>query len=77
MLPDMGNMEVSCISNVKVGTFTHLEQSKTSLLIINQMGIVMLTVQHDYTLCQSHVPSRGKFETNISRHALPQTMSYL
>jgi len=32
---------------VKVGPFTHLEQSEISLLTVNKMGIVRLTVQHD------------------------------
>ena len=47
MLQVMDNMEVSCVFYVKVGTFTHLEQSKISLLTVNQSGIVTLTVQHD------------------------------
>ena len=47
MLKVMDNMEASCIFYVKVGTFTHLEQSKISLLTDNHSGIVMLTVQHD------------------------------
>jgi len=47
MLQLMDNMEASCVFYVKVGTFTHLEQSKISLLTVNKSGIVMLTVQHD------------------------------
>jgi len=47
MLHVMDNMEASCILYVKVGTFTHLEQSKISLLTVNKSGIVTLTVQHD------------------------------
>jgi len=47
MLQDMDNMEASCVIYVKVGTFTHLEQSKISLLTVNQLEIVRLTVQHD------------------------------
>ena len=43
----MDNMEASCHFYVKVGTFTHLEQSKISLLTVNKSGIVTLTVQHD------------------------------
>jgi len=43
----MDNMEASCLFYVKVGTFTHLEQSKISLLTVNKSGIVTLTVQHD------------------------------
>jgi len=40
-------MEASCIFYVKVGTFTHLEQSKIFVMTVNKMGIVKLTVQHD------------------------------
>ena len=47
MLEDMDNMEASCFFYVKVGTFTYLEQSKISLLTVNTLGIVRLTVQHD------------------------------
>jgi len=47
MLQDMDNMEADCIFYVKVGTFTHLEQSKISLLTVNKMGIVTLTAQDD------------------------------
>jgi hypothetical protein len=43
----MDNMEASCVFNVKVGTFTYLQQSKISLLTVNKSGIVMLTIQHD------------------------------
>jgi len=44
MLQVMDNMEASCVVYVKVGTFTHLEQSKISLLMVNKSGIVTLTV---------------------------------
>jgi hypothetical protein len=47
MLQVMDNMEASCIFYVKVGTFTHHEQSKISLLTVNNSGIVMITIQHD------------------------------
>jgi len=47
MLQVRDNMEASCVIHVKVGTFTHLEQSKISLLTVNESGIVTLTVQPD------------------------------
>jgi len=47
MLQVMDTMEASCVFYVKVGTFTHLEQSKISLLTVNKSGIVTLTVQHN------------------------------
>jgi len=47
MLQVLDNMEASCVFYVKVGTFTHLEQRKISLLTVNTSGIVTLTVQHD------------------------------
>jgi len=47
MLQVMDNMGASCVFYVKVSTFTHLEQSKISLLTLNRSEIVTLTVQHD------------------------------
>jgi hypothetical protein len=47
MLHVMDNMEACCVFYVKVGMFTHLEQSKIFLLTVNKSEIVMLTVQHD------------------------------
>jgi len=47
MLQVMDNIEARCIFYVKVGTFTHLEQSKISLMTVNKSGIVTLIVQHD------------------------------
>ena len=47
MLQVMGNMEVSCVFDVKVSTFAHLEHSKIALLTFNESGIMTLTVQHD------------------------------
>jgi len=47
MLQDMDNLEASCIFYVKVGTFTHLDQSKNCLLTVTKTGIVWLTMQHD------------------------------
>jgi len=43
----MGNMEASSVFYVKVSRFTHLQQSKTSILTIDKSGIVRLTIQHD------------------------------
>jgi hypothetical protein len=47
MLQVLDNMTASCVFYVKVGTFTHLEKGKISLLSINKSGIVMLTLQHE------------------------------
>jgi hypothetical protein len=47
MMQVMDNMEASCVFYVKVGTFTHLEQSKISLLTVNKSGIEMLTIRYD------------------------------
>ena len=47
MLQVMDNIEVSCVFYVKVSTFTHLEQSKTTLLTVKQSGMVTLIVQPD------------------------------
>ena len=47
MLQVMDNMEASCVLYVKVGMFTHLEQSKIILLTVKKSGILTITVQHD------------------------------
>jgi len=47
MLQVKDNMEASYIFYVKVGTFTHLEQSKISLSTVKKSGIQMLTVRYD------------------------------
>jgi hypothetical protein len=47
MFQDMDNMQASCVFYVKVSTFTHLEQNKTSLWTVNKLEIVRITVQHD------------------------------
>jgi len=58
MLQDMDNMEASFVFHVKVGMFTHLEQSKNALLAVNETGIVWLTVQHDLiaSICSGNIP---------------------
>jgi hypothetical protein len=40
MLQDMDNMEAICIFYVKVGKYTHLEQSKTSCLTVNKTELL-------------------------------------
>jgi hypothetical protein len=47
MLEHMDNLEASCVFYVKVYTFTHREQSNTSLLAVNKSAIGRLTVPHD------------------------------
>jgi len=47
MLQGMDNMKASCVFYVKVGTFTHLEQSKIFLLAVKKSGIETLTVRYD------------------------------
>jgi hypothetical protein len=65
MLQDMDNMKASCVFYVKVGTFTHLEQSKTSLLTIYKLGTVSWTVQRDFSVSVSFI--------YYSRDSLKQT----
>jgi len=48
MLQVMDHMEATFILYAKIGTFTHLERSKNTLLTINKMGIVRLTIHHDF-----------------------------
>jgi len=50
MMQVMDNMEASCIFYVKVGTVTHLERRKISLLTVDTSGIVTVSIQHDMIL---------------------------
>jgi len=70
MLQVMDNMEASCVFYVKVGTFTHLEQSKISLLTVNESGIVMLTVQHDMIVSVIFMQSLGDYLRQTSADVL-------
>jgi hypothetical protein len=47
MVQVMDNMEANSIFYFKVGMFTHVEESKISLITVNKTGIVKLTIQHD------------------------------
>ena len=47
MLQVMDNMEATCVFYVKVGTFTHLEQTKISILTVKISGIETLTVRYE------------------------------
>jgi hypothetical protein len=53
MFQHMDNMEASCVIYVKVSMFTHLAQRKTSLLTVNQAGMVRLIVRHDLSVSVS------------------------
>jgi hypothetical protein len=53
MLQVMDNMEQSCAISVKVGTLTHLDQRKISLMAIIKMGLVRLTIPHDFIVSVS------------------------
>jgi len=47
MLQDMDNMEASRVFYVKFSTFTHLAHSRTTLVTVNQSGMVRLIVRDD------------------------------
>jgi len=47
MLQDMDNMEASFVLYVKVGMFTHIEQSKNAHLTVNTRRIFRVIVHHD------------------------------
>jgi len=70
MLQDMDNMEASCVFYVKVGTFTHLEQSKISLLTVNESGIVTLTIQHDMIVSVIFMQYPGDYLRHTSAEVL-------
>jgi hypothetical protein len=62
----MGNMEASYVFYVKVGMFTHLQQSKTSLLTINKSGLVRLPTQHDLIVSISFMYCPGDSSKQMS-----------
>jgi len=70
MLQDMDNMEASCIFHVMVGIFTHLERNKPSLLSVNTMGIVRLTLKHDLIDSVSFMYYSGDNLKQTSAHIL-------
>ena len=70
MLQIMDNMEASCVFYVKVGMFTHLEQSKISLLTVNKSGIVTLTVQHDLIVSIIFLKHSGEYMRQTSADVL-------
>jgi hypothetical protein len=74
----MENMVASCIFYVKVGTLTHLEQSITYLLTVNQTGIVRLMVQHDFIVSISfvHYPRDNLRQTSADILSLEQCPIY-
>jgi len=78
MLQDMDNMEASCVFYAKVSMFTYLEQSKTSLLNANKLGIVRLTVQQDWIVSIScmYYPGDSLRQTTAEDLSLEQCPVY-
>ena len=74
MLQAMDNMEARCVFYVKVGTFTHLEKSKISLLTVNKSEIVTLTVHHDMIVSVIFMQYPGDYlrQTSADVHSLNQ-----
>jgi hypothetical protein len=70
MVQEMDNMEASCVFYVKVSTFTHLEQSTTTLLTVNQLGIVRLTVRYDLIVSVSFMYYPGDYLRQTSAEVL-------
>jgi hypothetical protein len=78
MLQDMDNMEASCVFYVKVSRFTHLAQSKTTLLTVNQLGMVRLIVRHDLIVSVSfmYYPAEHLRQTSADILSLEQSPIY-
>jgi len=71
MLQYMENIEATCIISIKVGTLTHLEQSRTYLLSVNKAGIIRLTVQHDFIVSVRFMYYPGDNLRQTSADVLP------
>jgi hypothetical protein len=70
MLQDMDYMEASCVFYVKVSTFTHLAQSKTTPLSVNQWGMVTQIIRHDLIVSVSFIYYPGDDLTQTSADVL-------
>jgi len=53
MLQHMDKMAASCIFYIKVGMLDQLEKIKIRILTITEIGIAMLSMEHDFifSLC--------------------------
>jgi len=71
MLQDIDNMEARSVFYVKVGTFTQLEQSNTSLLTVNKPGIVKLTIQYHLIVSVSFIYYPGILWDNHQQTSFP------
>ena len=78
MLHDKDNMEASCVFYVKVSMFTHLAHNKTTLLTVNQSGMVRLIVRHDLIVIVSfmYYPGDHLRQTSAVVLSLEQCPSY-
>jgi hypothetical protein len=78
MLQDIDNMEAICVFYVKVSMFTHLAQSKTTLLTINQSGMVRLMRRHDLIVIVSfmYYPGDHLRQTSADVLSLKQCTIY-
>jgi hypothetical protein len=78
MLHNMDNMEASCIFYVKVSRITHLQQCKTTLLRVDQSGMVRLIVRHDLivSVCFLYDPRDYLSQTSADIVSLEQCPIY-
>jgi len=70
MLQDMDNIKPTCVFYVKVSTFTHLEQCKTTIVTVNQWGVVTLNVRHELILSVSFMYYPGDDLRQTEAHVL-------
>jgi hypothetical protein len=78
MMQDMDNMEASCVFYVEVSTFTHLAKRKTTLVTVNQSGMVWLIVRHDLIVDVSflYYPGDHLRQTSVNVLCLEQCPIY-
>jgi hypothetical protein len=70
MLHDIDNMEATCVFCIKVSTFTHVDQSETTLLTVSESGMVRLNVQHDLIVSVSFIYYPGNYFRQTSADIL-------
>jgi len=78
MLQDQSNKDASCVFYVRVSSYTHLEQSQTSLLSVTELWIHMLTVHCDLNIGDSSMdyPANPLRQTSADIHSMDLCPNY-
>ena len=70
MFQNIDNMNAACILHVKVGRFSQLHQSNVCHLTVHKIGIVRLTIQHEFIVSVNFSYYNGDYLIQISKDNL-------